>query len=77
MQVSAEQFDINIAGYNGAHPGRLKRARKELCDAGCAPTADLRNLTLDSALMYLGEITGRTAGEEVLDGIFKRFCVGK
>lgn len=62
---------------NERHLACLKRARKELCDALCAPTADLRNLTLDSALMYLGEITGRTAGEEVLDGIFKRFCVGK
>ena len=62
---------------NERHLACLKRARKELCDALCAPTADLRNLTLNSALMYLGEITGRTAGEEVLDGIFKRFCVGK
>ena len=32
---------------------------------------------LQSALQRLGEITGQTSGEEVLDHIFSRFCIGK
>ena len=32
---------------------------------------------LQSALQCLGEITGHTSGEEVLDHIFSRFCIGK
>jgi tRNA modification GTPase len=32
---------------------------------------------LHSALNYLGEITGETASEELLDEIFRNFCIGK
>jgi tRNA modification GTPase len=32
---------------------------------------------LQEALHCLGEITGHTSGEEVLDHIFSRFCIGK
>jgi len=32
---------------------------------------------LQSALQCLGEITGQTSREEVLDHIFSRFCIGK
>ena len=32
---------------------------------------------LQTALHCLGEITGHTSGEEVLDHIFSRFCIGK
>jgi tRNA modification GTPase len=32
---------------------------------------------LKSGLDALGEVTGETAGEDVLDSIFSRFCLGK
>lgn len=32
---------------------------------------------LQSALQWLGEITGQTSGHEVLDQVFSRFCIGK
>jgi tRNA modification GTPase len=38
---------------------------------------DLAAADLRAALSAIGEITGETAGEEILDGIFSRFCVGK
>jgi tRNA modification GTPase len=34
--------------------------------------ADLRH-----SLQFLGEVTGETAPDEVLDLIFNRFCIGK
>lgn len=62
---------------NERHLACLSRAKQELINARNAPNMDCAAISIDSALMHLGEITGRTAGEEVLDGIFSRFCVGK
>ncbi|MFH1798207.1 MAG: tRNA uridine-5-carboxymethylaminomethyl(34) synthesis GTPase MnmE [Candidatus Omnitrophota bacterium] len=39
--------------------------------------AELLACDLNEALTELGFITGETAGEEILDRIFSRFCVGK
>lgn len=74
--VAPTDGESNIV-TNERHLACLKRARRELYELDSAPTVDLKAMLLDSALIHLGEITGRTAAEEVLDGIFKRFCVGK
>lgn len=42
-----------------------------------APNDDLFAFDLREAVMRLGELTGDTFNETVLDGIFSRFCVGK
>mgnify|MGYP000873550126 CR=1 FL=1 len=39
--------------------------------------ADLVTVDLMNAVNALGEITGETAGEEIIDRIFENFCVGK
>ncbi|MBM4313789.1 MAG: GTP-binding protein, partial [Deltaproteobacteria bacterium] len=52
----------------------LVRAREGL-DEGLSP--ELTSLEMREALDSLGEITGRTTSEEVLDRIFANFCVGK
>lgn len=38
---------------------------------------DLLSIDLKEAILKLGEVTGDVVTEEVLDGIFSRFCVGK
>ncbi len=40
-------------------------------------TLDAVNVSLDCAIEKLLELTGRKANEEVVNGIFARFCVGK
>ena len=40
-------------------------------------TADVVVTDLEEALFALGEITGQSASQEIIDGIFSRFCVGK
>ena len=40
-------------------------------------TIDLILVDLREALNNLGEINGNTATEDVVDSIFKNFCVGK
>ncbi len=38
---------------------------------------DLLRIDLEDALAALGEVTGQTVQEEIIDNVFSRFCVGK
>lgn len=66
---------------NPRHKDALQRAAAHLEDArAClqqALPADLLTVHLAAALNALGEITGETVDEELLDAIFSQFCVGK
>lgn len=52
----------------------VRRAREAL-EGGLTPDAALTDA--EEALNALGELTGRTAREEIVERIFSRFCVGK
>lgn len=39
--------------------------------------ADIVSIDLENAASALGEVTGQTVNEEVIDNIFKNFCIGK
>ena len=52
----------------------VRRAREAL-ESGLTPDAVLTDA--EEALDSLGELTGRTAKEEIVSRIFSRFCVGK
>lgn len=52
----------------------VRRAAKAL-QSGMTPDAVLTDM--EEALNALGELTGRTAKEEIVETIFSRFCVGK
>ena len=52
----------------------VRRALEGL-EAGLTPDAVLTDA--EEALEALGELTGRTAKEEIVSRIFSRFCVGK
>lgn len=51
------------------------RAAKEALDSGMTPDAILTEI--EEAQTALGELTGRTAREDMVERIFSRFCVGK
>ncbi len=62
------------------HFNALKKSKNSLENA--LKNADILSLDLISedikeAWQYLGEITGKTASEEIIDEIFSKFCVGK
>lgn len=40
-------------------------------------TIDCTSVDMREAWLALGKITGKTADDEIIDGVFKKFCVGK
>ncbi len=54
--------------------GALGRLSAEL---GNNSPAEILSLELREALDACGEVTGRSAGEDILDEIFSNFCIGK
>jgi tRNA modification GTPase len=66
---------------NPRHAEALRRARAAVDSArtglaGSLPE-DFISIDVRAAVEALGEITGESAGEELLDAIFSRFCIGK
>ncbi len=63
------------------HKNALKRAVEHLAAAqaacGSGLTADLVAIDLTSAVNALGEITGQTVSDDLLETIFGSFCIGK
>ena len=39
--------------------------------------ADMLYVDLEEVIEALGEVTGQTVQEEIIDRVFERFCVGK
>jgi tRNA modification GTPase len=52
----------------------LERAKNALV---CGDPIDCICTLVEEAMAYLGETDGRSVGEEIVNEVFKRFCVGK
>jgi tRNA modification GTPase len=78
MMLGEESDSDEIIVAEARHHDALLRASESLARAQeqlAQPTlmaSDLRD-----AVNALGEITGETVGEEILDRIFSKFCIGK
>jgi len=81
---------VSFAPEDGAESSMLSQARHvEAAQRACASLSDacraiedgmpldICAVDLSSALDALGEITGETMNEQVIDQVFARFCVGK
>jgi tRNA modification GTPase len=81
LGATDERPALDAAVANPRHVEALERARGSLARATGAAEAGLPGeivaLELREGLSCLGEVTGRTLGEDLLDRIFSRFCVGK
>jgi tRNA modification GTPase len=66
---------------NARHAEALGRARDALVRASAIAArgepGEIVALELRECLGAIGEVTGRSAGEDLLDRIFSRFCIGK
>ncbi|MBQ1264271.1 MAG: tRNA uridine-5-carboxymethylaminomethyl(34) synthesis GTPase MnmE [Oscillospiraceae bacterium] len=67
--TNARQADAVLRAANAL------RAAMASMDAGMTPDAVL--VDVESAMLALGEVTGRTMREDITNRIFERFCVGK
>jgi len=77
-QVAAP--DVPVVS-NPRHKERLSRALEHvgaaLATAQAGLTADLVAIDLAAAVHALGQVTGQTTSDDLLENIFSRFCVGK
>lgn len=69
----------NIIITNERHKDALERARASISQAidNMELSLDLISIDLKLAYSALGEITGNTTGEDIIDAIFSKFCLGK
>lgn len=78
-QISSIPADSVII-TNERHKNALARAKKALDTAAkniSGDTLDLVSIDIKDAYSAIGEITGNTTSEEIIDAIFKKFCLGK
>ncbi len=81
-RLELSSFSAN-AGFiaNERQKACVFRASDELYEADAAAklgvTPDAVGVSLERALDAIYELSGKTASEEVIDEVFKRFCVGK
>lgn len=65
---------------NERHKNALVRASESLSRAIqniSSDTLDLVSIDIKQAYLDIGEITGNTTSEDIIDQIFKKFCLGK
>lgn len=68
---------LTNARQNASVTRALEYVRSAAAELENGFTSDTAGLDLESALSELSELDGRKVTEEIVDGIFHRFCVGK
>lgn len=81
MVIDENIVNSNVVITSARHYSILRRARvccKEILDGiKNGNDVELISIDLNNLWLVLGEITGQTNNEEIINSIFKNFCVGK
>lgn len=74
------EIDASYIG-NARHVAKLKQAKKAIEDSLLAMKEkmpiDIVSIDINLAWSFLGEITGEGSGEELINELFSKFCLGK
>ncbi len=81
-KVMGKDFSENsVLITNERHKEAVLMADMDLGDAiktiKSGLSEDMAYIRLESAASHLGEITGMTVSDEVINGVFSKFCIGK
>lgn len=77
------QIDVNqeVVVTNERHRIAIIQAKEEINKVIIANQSgipmDMLSIDLQNAVQHLGEITGESVSEDIINGIFKKFCLGK
>lgn len=81
LVIDQNMLNGDLLITNSRHEDALKRAKNSLTDAvasiNLGASLDLVSTDVKSAWLALGEITGQTSNEEIVNTIFSKFCLGK
>ena len=81
FNISELNIENEIVITNVRHKNLIHKAAEEIKNAIVSIEnglpIDMLSIDLQEALQNLGEITGESISEEVVKGIFAKFCVGK
>ena len=81
FNISKLETDDNVMITNSRHQALILNAKNGLKNAlNSVKTGlplDMISIDIQEAIQKLGEITGETVSEEVINGIFAKFCLGK
>ena len=80
MVIDSNIISSNIIITSERHSECLRRARNSIVTAISNidnVTLDLVSIDINDAFSALGEITGTTSNEVILDSVFSKFCLGK
>lgn len=77
IETSSEEIIITNIRHKIALENTLESIKNIFVTIDKKMPMDLISIDLNEALSYLSEITGEITSEDILDNIFKNFCVGK
>lgn len=75
--LGADETPLTNARQQAAVQSALENVRAATQAMGAGHTPDLVGLDIESAAQAIGELTGQSVHEQMIDDIFSRFCVGK
>ena len=81
FSINELETDDHVMITNVRHQALIMNAKNELKNAlNSAQNGiplDMLSIDISNSIQNLGEITGETVSEDVIKGIFAKFCLGK